>query len=345
MKDLKYLAAYLLPFIAIFGLLQGGSYAYVAVIFIFGIVPVIELFAPNIADNDDEEEKANKLANHFFDWLLYLNVPIIYGTLGVFIYVLNTKENSTYELIGYVLSVGLVLGSCGINVGHELGHRNSKLEQLLAKLLLLPSHYTHFFIEHNRGHHKYVATEKDPASARKNENLYAFWLRSTVKGYQNAWYLEHKRLAALNISFWSWHNEMLVFTSAQIAYLATIALLTHPTGWLAVVCAGVFGFLLLETINYVEHYGLRRKLLPNGRYERVLPIHSWNSNYFMGRIMLYELTRHSDHHFLASKKYQTLDHHDDSPELPLGYPACMLMAFLPPLWFAVMNKRIPHSSG
>ncbi len=344
MKDLKYLSAYLLPLITIFGLLRGGSYAYSAVIFIFFVIPIVELFTPYSTANYNEEERAAKLANRFFDWLLYLNVPIVYGTIGIFIYVLNTQTLSTSEWIGHILSVGLVLGSCGINVGHELGHRYSKSEQLLAKLLFLPSHYTHFFIEHNRGHHKYVATHEDPASARKNEMLYTFWIRSTIKGYINAWKLESKRLEGLGTSFWSIQNEMIIFTLAQATYMLVILLFTNSIAWMAVMLAGVFGFLLLETINYIEHYGLRRKQLPSGRYERVLPIHSWNSNYFMGRIMLYELTRHSDHHYLASKKYQVLDHHEESPELPVGYPAAMLMALVPPLWFAVMNKRIPASS-
>lgn len=344
MKDLKYLSAYLLPLVAVFGLFQGGVYAYSAVVFIFVVIPIVEVLAPYSTANYNEEERAKKLANRFFDWLLYLNVPIVYGTIGVFIYVLNTYSLSNSELVGHILGVGLVLGSCGINVGHELGHRHSKSEQFLAKLLLLPSHYTHFFIEHNRGHHKYVATNEDPASARKNEMLYVFWLRSTFKGYVSAWRLENKRLAGLGISFWSIQNEMIIFTLAQVTYMLVILLFTNPTGWMAVMLAGVFGFLLLETINYIEHYGLRRKQLPNGKYERVLPIHSWNSNYFMGRIMLYELTRHSDHHYLASKKYQILDHHEESPELPVGYPSAMLIALVPPLWFAVMNKRIPTSS-
>ncbi len=345
MKDLKYLSAYLLPLITIFGLFQGGLSAYAAVLFIFLVIPIVELLTPYSTTNYNEEERVAKLANRFFDWLLYLNVPIVYGTIGIFIYVLNTQVLNTAEWIGHILSVGLVLGSCGINVGHELGHRQQKSEQLLAKLLLLPSHYTHFFIEHNRGHHKYVATQEDPASARKNEMLYTFWIRSTITGYTNAWKLERKRLEGLGISFWSIQNEMIIFTLAQITYALVILLFTNSSGWMAVMVAGVFGFLLLETINYIEHYGLRRKQLPSGRYERVLPIHSWNSNYFMGRIMLYELTRHSDHHYLASKKYQVLDHHEASPELPVGYPAAMLMALFPPLWFAVMNKRIPTSSG
>ena len=103
----------------------------------------------------------------------------------------------------------------------------------------------------------------------------------------------------------------------------------------------ITGFLLLETVNYIEHYGLLRKKKESGRYERVMEIHSWNSNHVIGRIMLYELTRHSDHHYKTSKKYQVLACHDDSPQMPYGYPTSMVLSLIPPLWFKIMNKRIP----
>ncbi|MEO1713673.1 MAG: fatty acid desaturase, partial [Bacteroidota bacterium] len=176
---------------------------------------------------------------------------------------------------------------------------------------------------------------------RRNEMIYTFWFRSVVYSYISAWRLESKRLEQQEHSFWSWQNEMLRFTLAQLAYLGLIVFLLPTGGFGWVVLAGIIGFLLLETINYIEHYGLRRRQLDSGRYERVRPMHSWNSNAQMGRIVLYELTRHSDHHFIANKKYQILDHHDEAPELPLGYPASMLIALVPPVWFAVMNRRIP----
>lgn len=342
MRDLKYLAAYLVPAFAVLGLVQLGVYSYATVIFVFGIIPLIEPLSQNDQGNYNATEQESRLKNSLFDWLLYLNLPVIYGVLALFLYTLNTSELSTSELVGCVLSVGLVLGSCGINVGHELGHRSNKKEQLIAKLLLLPSCYTHFFIEHNRGHHKNVATDLDPASARKNEMVYTFWIRSTVGSYLHAWKLEAKRLKGLSKPFFSVGNQMIQFTIIQLAYVAIIILASNSwTNFWAVISAGVVGFLLLETINYIEHYGLRRKQLPSGRYERVQPHHSWNANYQIGRILLYELTRHSDHHYLASKKYQVLEHQEDAPQLPFGYPTSMLLALIPPVWFAVMNKRLP----
>ena len=344
MKDLKYLGAYLVPSFCVAGLLLGGWMSISTIVFVFVLIPILEPILGRSESNLAEPQRSAMLQNKIFDWLLYLNLPVVYGILLLFISVLNQGNLSNLEYTGHILSVGLVLGACGINVGHELGHRQNKTEQTLAKMLLLPSWYMHFFIEHNRGHHKNIATDLDPASARKGENLYIFWLRSVVKSYISAWKLERKRLKQVEAPFFSMENEMLLFSLIQVLYLALLGLFLNSWwGLFALVTAGVFGFLLLETINYIEHYGLRRKLLPSGRYERVQPRHSWNADYQIGRILLYELTRHSDHHFIATKKYQVLDHHDQAPELPVGYPTSMLMALVPPLWFRVMDKRIPES--
>ena len=134
---------------------------------------------------------------------------------------------------------------------------------------------------------------------------------------------------------------MFWYAMLQVGYLTTIFLIFGTLGLIVALAAGVVGFLMLETVNYIEHYGLMRKKLPSGRYERVREVHSWNSNHVMGRIVLYELTRHSDHHYKSSKKYQILDYHDISPQMPFGYPTSMVLSFLPPLWFRLMNKRIP----
>jgi alkane 1-monooxygenase len=341
MKSAKYFAAYLIPAIAIWSLFQDGLAAFAVVIFAFGLLPILEHLLPPQEANLSESDRKSYLSDRLFDWLLYFNVPIVFGTVLLFIYQLNHITMSTSTLVGHILSVGIVLGACGINVGHELGHRSNKAEQFLAKALLLPSLYQHFFIEHNRGHHKYVATPEDPATARRGETVYAFWFRSITQSYRHAWALERDKLRKQGLSFWGSQNLMLRFTLVQISYVSAVFLLASEWQFaLFVLVAGLVGALLLETINYVEHYGLLREKMSNGRYERVQPHHSWNSNYVLGRIMLYELTRHSDHHFLASKKYQVLDHHPQAPELPYGYPASMLLALLPPLWFAVMDARL-----
>ncbi len=340
-KDLKYLAAYINPTLTVIGLWLGGGFTFMNVVFVFVLVPIIDQFSPSSEENIPVSEQAEFLKRRLFDWLLYLNLPILYFVLGFFVYQLNATTMTGLEMAGNLISVGIVIGTCGINVGHELGHRTSKIDHLISQLLLLPALYVHFFVEHNRGHHKHVGTDLDPASAKKGEGLYFFWIKSTFGGYFSAWKIEADRLKKIKKHVFSFDNTMLLFTLSQIGYIWLIYFFTGYPNLLYVLLAGVIGLLLLETINYLEHYGLRRKKLDNGRYEKVLPRHSWNSNHSFGRIVLYELTRHSDHHYIASKKYQVLDHHEDSPQLPAGYPAMILAALLPPLWFFLMDKRIP----
>lgn len=303
------------------------------------IIPLVELFAGRSPENHPPEEEPARGKSPFFDYLLYLNIPLVYGLVIYYLYTLQQGGLATYETVGMSCSVGLILGTAGINVAHELGHRATWHERLMAKALLLPALYTHFIIEHNLGHHKHVATPEDPASARQGEVVYAFWFRSVIGGYRNAWRLERERLKGEGKPVLSWHNEMVRFTLLQMAYLAVIGLVF---GWDLVpyaVAIAVFGFLMLESVNYIEHYGLQRRRTAAGRYERVGPQHSWNSDHELGRIFLYELTRHSDHHYKASRKYQVLRHHEQSPQLPTGYPGAILLSLVPPAWFWVMRGR------
>jgi alkane 1-monooxygenase len=341
MSDLKYLAAFSTPLVAVLALYLGGYYTFLTPMYAFGMIPILELIFSQNTKNLSPEEIEKKSANSLFDWLLYLNIPIVFGLLIVTLINVSTGMYETYELIGLILSTGIVLGSNGINVAHELGHRQTKVEQIMAKLLLLPSLYMHFFVEHNFGHHLHAATKEDPATARYNQVVYSFWFTSTVRQYINAWKIQQNLRQREKFSFFSPKNNMFWFTILQIAYVAATFYFFGTLGLIFVLGSAVVSFLLLETINYIEHYGLQRKKLPSGRYERVREIHSWNSNHTIGRIVLYELTRHSDHHYKASKKYQLLDCHEESPQMPFGYPTSMVMALIPPLWFKVMNKRIP----
>ncbi|MEL6923028.1 MAG: alkane 1-monooxygenase [Bacteroidota bacterium] len=339
-KDIKYLFAYIAPATAFAGIYFGGYWSLGAIYVGFVFIPLMELFTPQFTDNIPEADEQTRAGNFFFDLLLYLNIPMIYVLLWYAYSSIAAGGMETYEIVNTILSVGLIAGTVGINVAHELGHRPEWYNQLAAKALLLTALYMHFIIEHNRGHHKNVATDADPASAKYGETVYAFWLRSTVGSYFNAWRLEQERLSRKGQSALSLRNEMIWFQLIQLAYLLTVGLLF---GWLMIPVAigiAVFGFLLLESVNYIEHYGLRRKQLPSGRYENVSPQHSWNSDHELGRIFLYELTRHSDHHFKATRKYQVLRHFDESPQLPFGYPGSILMSMVPPLWFKVMNKKV-----
>ena len=341
MKDLKYLAAFSIPLSAFLGLYLHGYWVWATPLFAFVCIPILELIFPVDTDNFSETEVESRLKRKVFDWLLYLNLPIVFGLVAYGLFWVSNNNIETYEFAGLIISVGIVLGVNGINVAHELGHRQTTNERFLGKALLLPSFYMHFFIEHNYGHHLHAATPEDPATARYNQSVYSFWLTSTVRQYFSAWRIQKRLLKNSNQSFLSTKNDMLWYTVFQILYLLVVFLFFSKTGFVFALAAGVVGFVLLETVNYIEHYGLLRLQTKSGRYERVREMHSWNSNHVIGRIVLYELTRHSDHHYKSSKKYQTLDCHDESPQMPFGYPTSMVLAMLPPLWFKVMNKRVP----
>lgn len=339
-RDLKYLAAYLVPLLTVFSLSERGIYAFTTAVFVFIIIPVVELFQKGDESNLSPEEANLKASKIFYDVVLYFNVPLVYGILVYFLYVFHTFSLSTYEIIGLLLAVGTTLGSAGINVAHELGHRDERFHKILSLMLLIPCQYSHFLLEHNFGHHKNVGTDEDPASAKKNETLYRFWVRSISGSFVNAWNIQKRQLSKAGAPFISLKNTLLIAFTAQLLLMASIF---AYDGWFLLimyVIVALNAILLLETINYVEHYGLRRKRLDNGRYERVEAMHSWNSNHYLGRILLYELTRHSDHHYLANKKYQTLDHHDSAKQLPFGYPMSILISLIPPIWFRVMNPKL-----
>ncbi len=340
MKDLKYISAYTIPLVALLSIWLQGPYTFLTPIYVFGFIPIIEIFTSSSEENMDQEIRLTKSKKNLFDWLLYINLPIIYAILFYALYTVSTFQLETYEIVGIIFSTGIVLGANGINVGHELGHRFSN-ERFIAKALLLPSLYMHFYLEHNFGHHLKAATKEDPATAKYNQPLYFFWFTSVVGQYISAWKIQMKLLQQNNQSFLSFKNDMFWYSVITSIYLFLIFLVFGFYGLIIGLSCGVVGFLLLETINYIEHYGLSRKKNDSGRYERVREIHSWNSNHLLGRILLFELTRHSDHHYRASKKYQLLDHHDKSPQLPFGYPTSMVLSLFPPLWFMLMNKRVP----
>jgi alkane 1-monooxygenase len=336
MKDAKYLMAFSVPLSVFISIYFREIFSYTSTLYVFLFIPIVELFLPTHLSTFSEQESKSRLKDKFFDWLLYLNVPIVYLILFYGLYSSANYDLQPYEYFGFALSLGILLATNAVNVAHELGHRKNKFDVFITRLLLLPCLYMHFTMEHNYGHHKNVATELDPASAKKGQSLYHFWITSVFGQYKNAWQIQMKLLKNKKASFISSENNLLLFLIYQGLYLTTIYTLLGEGALMLAFLVGVISFLFLETINYIEHYGLRRKKVEN-KYEKVQNTHSWNSDHIMGRIILYELTRHSDHHFRASKRYQVLESLEDSPRLPFGYPMSMLLAFVPPLWFAYMH--------
>jgi len=339
MSKLKYLSAFILAATAFVSFTSYGIWTYLPLLFSFGFIPLVELLFNPDAKNLSEEEKQKAAKNPYFDFVLYAVVIVQVAFLILFLFVI--QENiSTLDLIGRIISMGILCGIFGINVGHELGHRSNRFEQFLGEILLLTSLETHFLPYHNSGHHHNVATPKDPATARKGEIVFLFWFRSQIGSYFQAWKIENDRLHKKGKSILSISNKMFIYTLVQIALLAAIFYFFNIETMLYFFTAALLGIVLLETVNYIEHYGLLRQLKESGNYERVQHQHSWNSNHILGRTMLFELSRHSDHHYKASKHYQLLDSMPNSPQMLTGYPGMMLLALFPPLWFKVMHRQL-----
>ena len=342
---LKYLTILTLPALAWVSFNHTGWLTFLPVIEAFVLIPLIELFIPADDSNLSEEEE-QKIANHpLYDFLVYLLFPIQLGLLVYFLLGISNPELTTLDLIGRTASMGLLCGVLGINLAHELGHRNTWHEQFMAKTLLLTSLYMHFFIEHNRGHHRNVGTPEDPSTAKKGEVLYLFIIRSVIYSFISAWKIEEKRLNRKKLTVWHLSNEMLQFIVIEILAIAAIYFLFGLTAMWFFIAAAVVGFVLLETVQYIEHYGLARKKITEKRYEDTNPAHSWNSNHLMGRLVLFELSRHSDHHYQPHRKYQILKSHKNSPQMPTGYPGMMLLSTIPPLWFWLMDKKVDVFNG
>ncbi len=338
MRAYRYIFSFLPALLSFIVISVGGVWSYLAPVVIFGVIPIIELIFKGSEENISEDELARMRTARSYDYVLYSTVVIQYALLGFFLYRVTFTDVVWWEVIGMTLSMGMCCGILGINVGHELGHRRKKYEIVMAYALLVTSLYTHFTIEHNRGHHALVATRDDPATGRFGEWLWFFIPRSAFGGYFSAWGLEKTKLERKG-RVWTWDNIMIRLTVLQIVFVAAIFAIFGWVGGVAFLGAAVVGGILLETVNYIEHYGLERRIRENGQPVPTAEIHSWNANAPLGRLALFELSRHSDHHAHARRKYQTLRHFDESPQMPTGYPGMMVLAWFPPLWFAVMH---PH---
>jgi alkane 1-monooxygenase len=332
MTGLRYLLSLLLPASIYVGLLSSGPWSFAALGFAFGVVPVLEAVLPTFAANLCEAQRAERLRQPWYDVLVLVQIPLHLGAIVLFLMVVpeDRAAGDLTSLVGHITAMGVSCGSLAINIAHELGHRPNGIYQRLAQGLLVTTLYGQFFIDHNLGHHKNVATPEDASTARYGEVLYNFWFRSIIGVWQTAWRLKPGLMALL--------------FSAEVLMLLGIWM-SAPLAFVPFLLASLMGILLLETVNYIEHYGLLRAKVSEFRYENAQPIHSWNSNHPLGRFMLFELTRHSDHHANPYKPYPVLDHFDEAPQMPAGYPAMMVLAAVPPIWFRVMNPRLKPAAS
>ncbi|HDV6320340.1 TPA: alkane 1-monooxygenase [Burkholderia multivorans] len=308
-------------------------------LFAFGVIPVLDTLIGDDRDNPPEDVVPHLERERYYRLIVYLATLVEYVAFFMCVRIVGTHALAWYDYVGFALSLGAATG-ISINTAHELGHKTNRFERWLAKITLAPVAYGHFFVEHNRGHHVRVATAEDPASARYGESFWAFLPRTVVGSVRSAWRLERTRLARLGRSPWTWRNEVLHAWAMTVVVWGIAIAIGGAVAIPFLVIQAVYGASLLEVVNYVEHYGLGRRKLPNGRYERCTPQHSWNSNHVVTNLFLYQLQRHADHHANPTRSYQALRHFDDAPQLPAGYATMILLAYVPPLWYRVMNPRV-----
>lgn len=314
-------------------------------IIILIVIPVLDWVVGEDGTNPRDEDYELLTNDRYYRWCTYMFLPIQMSGLIIAAVLWAGDGLSVANKLGLAVTLGFVSG-IGINAAHELGHRVERLERWLSKLALAQSAYGHFFVEHNKGHHARVATPDDPASARMGESLWEFLPRSVIGGFRSAIELEGDRLRRKGHRWFSVHNHILqAWSMTVVLFGGLLAVL----GWRILpylLLQAVIGAALLETVNYVEHYGLLRRKRPNGAWARCSPRDSWNSDRLVTNIFMFHLQRHSDHHANPGRRYQTLRSSEAAPQLPAGYATMILLALFPPLWRYIMDPRLlEHYSG
>ncbi|MBN7796109.1 alkane 1-monooxygenase [Parahaliea mediterranea] len=351
-KRYLWLSSLFMPLFPMLGIglffVTGSQWALaVPLVFSYGVIPFLDYALGSDTNNPPEEIVPQLEEDRYYRVLTWLTVPMHFIVLIAIAWFVGTQSLTVWSVLALAITAGSYSG-LGINTAHELGHKKPLFERVLARIVLAVPAYGHFCIEHNRGHHKDVATPEDPASSRMGESIYAFALREIPGAFRRGWAVERERLARLGLPVWSPRNEIL--QSYALSAVLQGALIV-AFGWIMLpflLVHNIWAWFQLTSANYIEHYGLLRQKEANGRYERCQPHHSWNANYIFSNIVLFHLERHSDHHANPTRRYQSLRNFDDIPELPNGYYGMYLLAYVPWLWYRVMDRRLlalPHIRG
>ncbi len=303
------------------------------------ITPFIDIFVGEYNQNYPEDFQRELEDDPYYKILTFIAVPIHCIVFFVAAFYIGFMPLTNAELILIASFAGLASGTA-INTGHELGHKKTKLERNLAKIVLSIPAYGHFMVEHNRGHHSKVSTPEDAASSMMGENIYEFAVREMPQSIKNAITIENTRLQRINKSFWSNDNQLLHSFALTLVIQASLIFYFGLVMLPFLLIHNFIAWWQLTSANYIEHYGLLRAKLPNGKYESCKPHHSWNSNHLIGNLHLFNLQRHSDHHTHPTRRYQALKNYNNLPTLPCGYLGCYLIAYFPWLWFRVMDKKL-----
>ncbi len=323
-------------------------------ILLYVLLPLLDWRFGADGQNAPDEVMDALEKDKYYRYCTYAFIPFQYLSLIVGAYLFTASDLSWlgfdgglgwFGKIGLAFSVG-ALGGVGINTAHEMGHKKETLERWLAKITLAQTFYGHFYIEHNRGHHVRVATPEDPASSRFGQTFWEFLPRTVWGSLKSSWELEAQRLRRLNKGPWHWQNDVLNSWAISAVLFGALIAVFGPAVIPFLLIQAVYGFSLLESVNYMEHYGLLRQKTESGRYERCAPVHSWNSDHLVTNLFLYHLQRHSDHHANPTRRYQTLRSMEGAPNLPTGYASLIGVTYVPALWRRLMDHRVlEHYDG
>jgi alkane 1-monooxygenase len=311
----------------------------IPLLYSYVMIPVLDLILGEDHSNPPAEIVEKMAEDNYYRILLHVSVPLFWLALLTSAWMVGTQDLPWWAILAITVSAGYTSGTA-ITVGHELGHKPNKTDKFFALMANAVSGYGHFCVEHNRGHHTWVATPEDPASARFNESVYAFARRELPGALKRGFEHERERMNKKGLSFWHWRNETL--QGYAVTIVVNLALIL-AFGWIMIpflLVHNFIGWYALTEANYVEHYGLKREKLANGKYEPCQPHHSWNTNHIVSNLMLFHLQRHSDHHANPMRPYQSLRNFEELPRLPSGYPGTFLLAAIPPLWFKIMNPKV-----
>ncbi len=322
-----------------------NAWAYFPLFFVFVLVPIFDVILGKDSVNVPQEDEVDTSREKYYRVLTLLCVPLCAGMLAFSAWVFVHAPINFWGKLGWVLSIGMFSSVLAINTAHELMHKVTAVEPLASGFLLSLVCFSGFKIEHISGHHVHVSTPKDYSSAPFNQSLYRYLLRALRHNFLYAFTLENKRLAKKGLSPFSVKNELIWWHLLSVLWMVLSFVFLGSVGLAFFLAQSFVAVVFLEIINYIEHYGLSRKLLRNGKYEPVTPLHSWNSNFLLTNLLLFQLQRHSDHHAYPKRRYQILRHFDESPQLPFGYPTMMVLALFPPLYRHIMNPLVMKTSN
>ncbi len=340
---LPFWTAILLVPAAVIGPAWGGVWVLIVPIFVWYASVAIDAV---IGSDKGALDPASSDGSIFWHWAVTLVWPVLQSFIlfGTILYVPQAAHLSGLEAVMVTLGLGIMTGAVGIVFAHELMHQNSRFERWLGDILMTQVLYGHFRSEHLLVHHRYVGTPKDQVTARLGENFHAFFLRVVPGSARSAWLAEKAKLARKDRPVWGAANPFWRYGLLQAFWLALAAVLAGWAGVAIFLGQALVAVWQLELINYIEHYGLTRKHLGDGKYEPTRPRHSWNDSHTFTRGFLINLTRHSDHHAKPNRRFPLLQTYseDDAPLMPYGYSAMTALAVVPPLWRKVMNPRVQH---